>query len=45
MKHAALTAAAIIYVVVVGQNWSWFAGALMLAAIARDWRREREQPR
>jgi len=36
MKHAALAAAVALYVVVVGQNWAWFAGALMLRAILTD---------
>jgi hypothetical protein len=38
MKHAALAAAVVLYVVVMGQNWTWFAGALMLAAIWKDYR-------
>ena len=41
VKHSALLAAVALYVVIVGQNWGWFAGALMLAAIVMDRRRAR----
>jgi hypothetical protein len=40
VKHAALAAAVVLYVLVWGQNWTWFAGALMLTAIWKDWKRE-----
>ncbi len=41
MKHALLTVVVILYVIVWGQNWTWFAGAIMLAAIRSDHRRPR----
>ena len=47
MKHVLLALAAILYAVVWGQNWTWYAGALMLAAIHRDFlfTRARDAPR
>jgi len=39
MKHAVLLPAVLLYVVVMGQNWTWYAGALMVAAIVTDWRK------
>ena len=38
MRRFPLVALVLLYVVVIGQNWGWYAGALMLAAIRNDWR-------
>ena len=45
MKHALLTALAIAYWVVVGHGHTWAFAAVMLAAIHRDFARERDAPR
>ena len=45
MKHAVLAIAALLYWVVVGTTHSWVPAAIMLAAIHRDFARERDAPR
>lgn len=45
MKHALLAVAALLYWVVVGTTHSWVPAAIMLAAIHRDFARERDAPR
>jgi phosphatidylglycerophosphate synthase len=39
MKHFVLVVLVLLYIIVWGQNWTWFAGALMLRAIALDYYR------
>jgi phosphatidylglycerophosphate synthase len=39
MKHFLLVVLVLLYIIVWGQNWTWFAGALMLRAIALDYYR------
>jgi phosphatidylglycerophosphate synthase len=39
MKHLLLVMAVLLYVLVWAQNWTWFAGAIMLRAILVDRRR------
>lgn len=36
MKHLLLFVLVALYVIVWAQNWTWFAGAIMVRAIARD---------
>lgn len=36
MKHVILVVLVVLYVIVWAQNWTWFAGALMLRAVVRD---------
>ena len=40
MKHALLFVAVLLYAVVMGQNWTTYAAALMMAAIVMDWRKQ-----
>jgi len=35
MRHATFALAVALYVVTIGQNWAWFAAALMVAAYVR----------
>jgi hypothetical protein len=41
MKHTLLTLAVILYMLAWGQNWTTYAGALMLSLILRDHVRSR----
>jgi hypothetical protein len=40
VKHLLLAAMVVLYVLVWSQNWTWFAGAIMVRAIIDDRRRE-----
>jgi hypothetical protein len=40
VKHLLLAAMVALYVIVWSQNWTWFAGAIMVRAIIDDRRRE-----
>jgi hypothetical protein len=42
MKHVLLVVGVVLYVLTWAQNWTWYAGALMLRAIASDWQREEQ---
>jgi hypothetical protein len=44
MKHLVLIALVVLYVVVWAQNWTWFAGAIMLRAIIDDRTRALDTP-
>ncbi len=44
MRHLVLVALVVLYVMIWAQNWTWFAGAIMLRAILADRRRALRGP-
>jgi hypothetical protein len=44
MKHLVLILIVVFYVLIWAQNWTWFAGAIMLRAILADRRRSTSAP-
>ena len=44
MRHLVLVAFVVLYVLIWAQNWTFFAGAIMLRAILADRRRALREP-
>ncbi|MBA2667121.1 MAG: hypothetical protein H0U69_08815 [Trueperaceae bacterium] len=45
MKYLVLGALVVLYVIVWGQNWTWFAGAIMFRALVSDRTRSMDRTR